>query len=86
MNIITKIKTFFNLDRAYEFDLTDITALIYTICAIGVMSGLDMTILFFIGSTIATAFCWQAKRLNLVVLNVSLWFMNLYYFINLIWG
>ena len=86
MNIITKIKTFFNLDRAYEFDLTDITALIYTICAIGVMSGCDMTILFFIGSTIATIFCWQAQRLNLVVLNVALWFMNLYYFINLIWG
>ena len=84
--MINKIKTYFNLTRPYEFDITDITALIYTICAIGVMMGADMTVLFFIGSTIATAFCWQAKRINLVVLNVALWFMNLYYLINLIIG
>ena len=84
--MINKIKTYFNLDRAYEFDITDITALIYTICAVGVICGMDMTVLFFIGSTIATAFCLGAHRINLVVLNVALWFMNLYYFINLIWG
>ena len=83
---VGKLKTYFNLDRAYEFDITDITALIYTICAVCVICGMDMTVLFFIGSTIATAFCWQAKRINLVVLNVSLWFMNLYYLINIIWG
>ena len=84
MNIITKLKTYFNLNRAYEFDITDITALIYTICAVGVICGIDMTILFFIGSTIATLFCLQARRINLVVLNVALWFMNLYYLIQLI--
>lgn len=82
--MINKIKTFFNLDRPYEFDITDITALIYTICAIGVICGVDMTILFFIGSTIATIFCLQVRRINLVVLNVALWFMNLYYIINMI--
>ena len=81
-----KIVNHFNLDRPYEFDITDITALIYTICAVGVMCGCDMTILFFIGSTIATLFCLQARRINLVVLNVALWFMNLYYLINMIWG
>ena len=81
-----KIIDYFRLDRTYEFDITDITALIYTICAVGVICGCNMTILFFIGSTIATAFCWNARRLNLVVLNVSLWFMNLYYLINMIWG
>ena len=74
-----KIAKYFNLNKAYEFDITDITATIYTICAIGVICGLDMTILFFIGSTIATAFCLQARRISLVVLNVSLWCMNLYY-------
>ena len=84
--MINKIKTFFNLDRPYQFDITDITCIIYTICAMGVMLGADMTVLFFIGSAIATAFCWQARRINLVVLNVSLWFMNLYYLINMIWG
>jgi hypothetical protein len=81
---MNKLKTYFNLDRPYEFDITDITALIYTICAVGVMCGIDMTILFFIGSTIATIFCLQAKRINLVVLNVALWSMNLYYIINMI--
>mgnify|MGYP007111700991 CR=1 FL=1 len=39
-----KIVDFFNLDKPYEFDITDITALIYTACAIGVMCGADMTI------------------------------------------
>jgi hypothetical protein len=83
---MNKIKTFFNLDRPYEFDITDITATIYTICAIGVMCGLDMTVLFFIGSAIATAFCLQARRVNLVVLNVALFAMNCYYLICLIGG
>ena len=81
-----KIANYFNLNRAYEFDITDITAIIYTICSIGVICGMDMTVLFFIGSAIATAFCWQARRLNLVLLNVALFIMNGYYLINFIWG
>lgn len=80
---MNKIKQFFHLDQAYQFDVTDITAIIYTICAIGVICGLDMTVLFFIGSTVATVFCWQARRINLIVLNIALWFMNLYYLIQL---
>lgn len=83
---MNKIKAFFHLNHPYEFDITDITALIYAICAAGVIGGCDMTILFFIGSTIATVFCWQARRLNLVLLNVALWFMNLYYLICLVCG
>ena len=86
MTLIGKLKTFFNLNCPYEFDITDITCIIYTICAIGVMLGADMTVLFFIGSLIATAFCWQARRLNLVLLNVALFAMNTYYLINMIWG
>lgn len=81
-----QLKKFFNIDRPYVFDITDITALIYAICAAGVIGGYDMTILFFIGSTIATIFCWQARRLNLVLLNVALWLMNLYYLICLVCG
>ena len=72
------LKTFFNLNHSYKFDIIDLTALIYTICAIGVIMGADMTVLFFIGATIATAFCWEAHRINLVVLNVALWGMNLH--------
>lgn len=81
-----KIANYFNLNRPYEFDITDITCLIYTACAIGVMCGADMTTLFFIGSAISTAFCFQARRLNLVLLNVSLFAMNGYYIIKMIWG
>lgn len=81
-----KVIDYFHLNHAYQFDITDITALIYTICAVGVICGHDMTVLFFVGATIATIFCWQARRLNLVLLNVALWFMNLYYFIQLVSG
>ena len=76
---MTKIKTFFNLNQSYQFDIADITSIIYTLCAAGVIMGYDMTILFVIGSVISTAFCWQARRLNLILLNVSLLAMNLYY-------
>lgn len=83
---MNKLKTFFNLDRHYEFDITDITAIIYTICAIGVMAGADMTVLFFIGATVATAFCWQAHKLNLVLLNASMFLMNGYYLVTMLMG
>ena len=83
---MNKLKTFFNLNCPYKFDITDITAFIYTICAIGVIMGEDMTILFFIGSTIATAFCLSVRRINLVILNVALWCMNVYYVIQMIRG
>lgn len=81
-----KIIAYFNLDRPYEFNVTDITALIYTICAIGGIMGANMTILWCIGATIATAFCWQAKKLNLVVLNVALWVMNMWNLFQMIIG
>ena len=83
---MTRIKQFFNLNRPYEFDITDITAIIYTICAIGVIGGVNMTIPFFIGSAIATAFCWQAHKLNLVLLNTSMFVMNGYYLITMLMG
>lgn len=75
---MNKLKDYFELNRVYRFEVTDLTAFIYTICAIGGMMGVDMTILWCIGATIATAFCWQARRINLVVLNGALWIMNMY--------
>ena len=76
---MTQFRKFFNLNRPYQFDITDITCIIYTICAIGVMMGHDMTVLFVIGALISTAFCWQARKINLIILNVSLLAMNFYY-------
>lgn len=73
-----KIKQFFELNKKYKFDPTDLTAIIYTICAVIGMCGLDPTILFCIGSAIGTAFCWQARRINLIVLNVALFALNIF--------
>ena len=81
-----KILNYFELNRTYRFDVTDITAFIYVVCAVLVMCGANATIPFFIGATIATAFCWQARRINLVVLNVALWVMNAYNLILMIGG
>ena len=81
-----KIINYFNLNQAHEFDITDITALIYTICAIGGMMGVNMTILWCIGASIATAFCWEAHKINLVVLNVALWVMNMWNLFQMIIG
>ena len=78
------IVKFFNLDRPYEFDATDITAFIYTACAIGAILGANMTALFLVGSVIGTLFCFKARRINLIVLNVALLVLNLYNFILMI--
>ena len=76
--MIKKFINYFNLNCPYQFDVTDVVAPIYTICAIGIIAGFNMNILFFIGSAIATATCWQARRLNLVLLNASMFILNLY--------
>jgi hypothetical protein len=76
--MLKKFINYFELNKPYQFDITDITAPIYAMCAIGIMLGYNMNILFFIGSAISTATCWQAKRINLVVLNGALFLLNLY--------
>lgn len=76
--MLTKLINYFELNKPYQFDITDITAPIYALCAIGIMMGFNMNVLFFIGSAISTATCWKAKRLNLVVLNGALFILNLY--------
>lgn len=82
--MMNKLKTYFELDRKYEFDATDITAFIYTACAVGTILGANMTALFLVGSVIGTLFCFKARRINLIVLNVALLVLNLYNFILMI--
>ena len=72
------MRKFFELNRPYKFDPTDLTALIYVVCAGLGMMGKNTSVLFLIGSTIGTAFCWKARRINLIVLNVALFVFNLY--------
>ena len=77
------LKNFFELNRPYKLDVTDITAVIYVVAAaLGIM-GYNPTIPFLIGATISTAFCWQARRINLVALNVALFGLNLVSFIKM---
>jgi hypothetical protein len=80
---MTKIKNFFELNRPYKFDPTDLTATIYLLCTVLGIMGMNVTPLFLLGSAIGTAFCWQAHRINLVVLNVALFVLNLVSFIRM---
>ena len=81
--MVTKIKNYFELNQKYKFDVTDLTALIYVLCTILGIIGVNVTPLFLIGSAIGTAFCWQARRINLIVLNGSLFILNLVSFIRM---
>lgn len=72
------MKKFFELNSPYKFEVGDLTAFIYVVCVIFAFCGIDNSVLFLVGSAIGTAFCWQAHRINLVVLNVALFVFNLY--------
>ena len=78
------MRAFFELTTPYKFDATDLTAIIYVICAVLGSIGYNVTILFLIGSLVSTAFCWQARRINVIVLNVALLGLNLVGFIKLV--
>ena len=80
---MVKIKKYFELNRKYKFDPTDLTAIIYVLCTILGIIGYNVTPLFLIGSAIGTAFCWQARRINLIMLNVALFVLNLVNFIKM---
>ena len=82
--LVKKFINYFELNKAYQFDITDITSVIYTICAIGIILGANMTILFFIGSLISTITCWTAKRLNLVLHNGALFALNCFNLITML--
>ena len=78
------MKEFFEINKKYQFDPTDLTALIFLICsALGIFTTINITPLFLLGSIIGTAFCWQGRRINLVVLNVALFILNLVSFIRM---
>ena len=81
---MTKIKNYFELNQKYKFDPTDLTATIFVLCTILGIMGINVTSLFLIGSVIGTAFCGQGRRINLVVLNVALFVLNLVNFIKMI--
>ena len=77
------MKNFFQLNTKYRFDINDIVAFIYVLCAVLGIIGLNVTPLFLLGATIATAFCWQSRRINLVALNVALLALNIVNFVKM---
>ena len=77
------MKKFFQLNTKYQFDINDIVAFIYVLCAVLGIIGLNVTPLFLLGATIATSFCWQARRINLVALNVALFALNVVNFVKM---
>lgn len=78
------MREYFELNKPYQFMVDDLTAGIYLLCAmLGIATTINITPLFLIGSTIGTAFCWKARRINLVVLNGALLVLNLVNFIKM---
>ena len=78
------MKKFFELNKPYKFDPTDVSATMFVIATVLGLMGINATIPFFIGSAISTVFCWKAHRLNLVILILSLFVLNLYNLIQII--
>lgn len=70
------MKEYFELKKPYTFDPTDLTAIIFFVCAVLGIMEIDATIPFAIGSAIGFATCFKARRINLVVLNGALFVLN----------
>lgn len=79
-----RIKNYFEFTKPYEFDPTDLTAVIFLVCSVlGIFTTVNITPLFLMGSIVGTFFCFKGRRLNLIVLNGSLLVLNLVNFIKM---
>lgn len=70
------IKQYFELHKPYIFEPADITAIIYVMCTMMKAIGADCSLLMLTGAIIGTLSCWKARRINLVVLNITLLIFN----------
>ena len=68
----------------YQFDINDLICIIYVLCVVGIISGLNMTPLFFVGCIISFIACFKAKKINLVVINLTFVILNGYYLIQML--
>ena len=71
-------------EKKYIFDINDIICLIYIVCVVGIICGLEMTPLFLMGCIISLISCISAKRINLLVINIAFVVLNTYYLIKLV--
>lgn len=70
------IEQYFELHEPYRFDPADITATIYVICTIMKAIRADCSLFMLTGAIIGTLSCWKARRINLIVLNITLLIFN----------
>ena len=68
----------------YQFDINDLISVIYVVCVVGIISGLNMTPLFFIGCVVSFIACFKAKRINLVIMNLAFVILNGYYLLTMV--
>ena len=63
------MKKFFELNKPYQFDINDVVALIYVVCAVMGICGMNATPLFLLGSIIGFITSLSAHRINLLLIN-----------------
>ena len=79
-----KFTEYFELNKPYEFDPTDLTAIIFFVCSVlGIFTEINITPLFLMGSIVGTVFCLACRRVNLIVLNGSLLVLNIVNFLKM---
>ena len=71
-------------ENKYRFDINDLICLVYVLCVVGIISGLNMTPLFFIGCVVSFMACFKAKRINLVIINLAFVILNWYSLIQML--
>lgn len=80
--MMQKIKERFELGRRYQFDPTDLVAVLYVVAVVFTICGLGLvgTIIMSVGALISfVATCLFAKRLNLFVIGVVILVLNAYF-------
>ena len=71
-------------ENKYRFDINDLISILYVLCVVGIVCGLNMTPLFFVGCAISFVACFKAKKINLVVMNLAFVILNGYYLIQML--
>ena len=77
-----KLRKWFELDKSngkYVFDWSDVTSIIYVVCVGGIIMGFNMTPLFLTGCVIRLAASIPARRINLIIINLAMVILNLFY-------
>lgn len=80
--MLQKIKERFELGRRYQFDPTDLVAVLYVVGVVLTLCGLGFagTILLAVGALVSfVATCLFAKRLNLFVIGITILVLDIYF-------